>query len=299
MSAESHVRTRFRGSRPIPLALAAGIIGGAACPARANEPPATPEATLRIFQEAAEDALQAVLGGSAADVLAARRAQQALEQQQQDLVKQQARQFEQLLQPLVRAELELVRTLCGDLPPAARREVLAAGRSAALTLAAEAAARQVHGGVVGPQADPRCGLHREIARALAPHVAAGQLAAYDRENERRIERRAEAARLRIVAKLDETLDLSAPQRAAILADLRAGWEPDWLRELDDRGGMVVNNHRPAPDYARDRIVPHLDDTQRVAWLSWCRAAGSRILGQQARWQFDGPGLPPDPWWENP
>ena len=102
-----------------------------------------------------------------------------------------------------------------------------------------------------------------------------------------------------IAKLDEQLELSATQREAILADLRSGWQPSWIRELDDRGGLVVNNHPPAPDYAEERIVPHLDETQRSVWHAWCRAAGSRMLGQRARWHFDGPGLPPDPWWEHP
>ena len=104
---------------------------------------------------------------------------------------------------------------------------------------------------------------------------------------------------RAAAKLDEQLELSATQREAILADLRSGWQPSWIRELEDRGGLVVNNHPPAPDYAEERIVPHLDETQRSVWHAWCRAAGSRMLGQRARWHFDGPGLPPDPWWEHP
>ena len=265
----------------------------------AAEPPATPEAVAELLRQAAEDALQTVLGVPAAEVVAQRRRQQALAAQQAELARQQARQFEQLLQPLLRAELELVRTTCGDLPVAPRRDVLAAGRAAVAALASEAATRQLQGGAPLVQADPRTRLHREIAAALEPHVPAAVLAAYDREDERRVERRARVARERIVAKLDEQLELSATQREAILEDLRSGWEASWIQELDDRGGLVVNNHRPAPDYAEARITPHLDDAQRATWKAWCRAAGSRMLGQRARWHFDGPGLPPDPWWENP
>lgn len=268
-------------------------------PAGAAEPPATPAAAAELLRQAAEDALQTVLGVPVGEVLAQRRRQQALDAQQAELVRQQARQFEQLLQPLLRAELELVRTTCGDLPVATRREVLAAGRAAVTVLATEAAARQMQGGAPLTEADPRSRLHREIAAALEPHVDSAVLAAYGREDELRVERRARVARERIVAKLDEQLELSAAQRDAILDDLRAGWEPSWIRELDDRGGLVVNNHRPAPDYAEARITPHLDDAQRATWRAWCRAAGSRMLGQRARWHFDGPGLPPDPWWENP
>jgi hypothetical protein len=268
-------------------------------PGVAAEAPATPAAAAELLRQAAADALQTVLGVPAGEVLTQRRRQQALEAQQAELVRQQARQFEQLLQPLLRAELELVRSTCGDLPVATRRDVLAAGRAAVTVLATEAVARQLQGGTPLAEADPRTRLHREIAAALAPHVDAAVLAAYDREDEQRVERRARVARERIVAKLDEQLELSAAQRAAILEDLRSGWEASWARELDDRGGLVVNNHRPAPDYAEARITPHLDDAQRATWKAWCRAAGSRMLGQRARWHFDGPGLPPDPWWENP
>lgn len=269
-------------------------------PARVEQPGTiAPEVTLDVLRQAAEDALQTVLGAPAADVLAQRLQRTAAEAQQRELVRRQAKQFEQLLQPLLRSELELVRRACGDVSEAARRDVLAAGRAAIESLAEEAAARQMNGGVNVAEIDPRAGLHRVIAAAVAPHVPPARLAAYRREDQARLERRATVARQRIVAKLDEQLELSATQRDAILSDLEAGWQPSWIRELDDRGGLVVNNHPPAPDYAEERIVPHLDGAQRSAWHAWCRAAGSRMLGQRARWHFDGPGLPPDPWWEHP
>lgn len=287
MAAVHGAEERPPSAPPVPL----GQPGGAA--------PETPEAAIELLRQAAEDALQTVLGAPAADVLAQRQQRKALEAQQRELVQRQAKQFEQLLQPLLRSELELVRHACGDLPEAARHEVLVAGRAAIESLAEDAAARQMNGGMNVAEVDPRAGLHRVIAAAVAPHVPADRLAAYRREDQARLERRAAVARQRIVAKLDEQLELSAAQREAILADLRSGWQPSWIRELDDRGGLVVNNHPPAPDYAEERIVPHLDDTQRSVWHAWCRAAGSRMLGQRARWHFDGPGLPPDPWWEHP
>lgn len=295
-TARASVAARTVAAR-VRLAVLVGGLSG--LPTLGAEPPASPDQALELLRQAAEDALQTVLGRPVADVREQRRQQQALQAQQREMVQRQAKQFEQLLQPLLRSELELVRTLGGDLPIPARRDVLAAGRAAVAALAVDAAAQQVNGGMNFTEVDPRSRLHREIASALAPHVAPDVLAAYQREEARRVERRAAVARQRIVTKLDEQLELSVAQREAILADLVSGWEASWIRELEDRGGLVVNNHRPAPDYAEERIVPHLDETQRTTWRAWCRAAGSRMLGQRARWHFDGPGLPPDPWWEHP
>ena len=43
----------------------------------------------------------------------------------------------------------------------------------------------------------------------------------------------------------------------------------------------------------------LDAAQREEWTKWCQAAGTRIVGQNLGWNFDGQGLQqPDPWWGN-
>jgi hypothetical protein len=100
-----------------------------------------------------------------------------------------------------------------------------------------------------------------------------------------------------VAKLDERFELTARQREAILADLRDRWEPAWIRELDDRDGMMINDQRPAPDFAEGCIAPHLDAEQRRAWQQWCQAAGRRRLGiQLGNWSGVPGALKLDPWW---
>ena len=72
-------------------------------------------------------------------------AEAAAEVQRRQLIRQQARHFEQFLQPLLGVELALVRDTCGSLPAAARREVLAASRRAVGQLAEEVARRQMDG----------------------------------------------------------------------------------------------------------------------------------------------------------
>jgi len=216
--------------------------------------------------------------------------------QQRKQIRQQARHMEQLFQPVLRTELEMVRHACPNLPPAARQAVLAAGRTAVATTALEFATRQMLGGPPQRSFDARRSIQAPIVAALEPHASAHELAVYSREQEARKARRATAARVAIVAKLDRQLDLSAPQRRAIEADLEAGWDDAWLRELDDTG-MVINNFRPAPDYAKACIEPHLDDDQRAEWLRWRKAAGMAVVGMHVGWNFDGQGLhQDDDWW---
>jgi len=199
-------------------------------------------------------------------------AEAAAEVQRRQLIRQQARHFEQFLQPLLGVELALVRDTCGSLPAAARREVLAASRRAVGQLAEEVARRQMDGQGGTDTIDVRQELHRRVAAALEPLAAPEEFAAYQRESLLRQERRAEAARLRIVAKLDQQLGLTAAQRGDVLEDLRIHWQADWIRELENHDGVLINDQPPAPDFAAARIVPHLDPVQRMQWDAWARAA---------------------------
>ncbi|MFM8952817.1 MAG: hypothetical protein ACKOOF_07135 [Planctomycetaceae bacterium] len=217
-----------------------------------------------------------------------------IEQQQQ---LQMAKQIEQMLQPALHAELEFIRRTCGDLEPETKRAITAAAADAVREAAAEFAAQQRTG-------RPSLDLGRIFAERLDPVVEQRAppdgVVVWRRERDARRERQAEAARLLILAKLDNVLELTAVQREAIQAALRDRWDDAWLCELRDPGGFVVNGHRPAPDYAAAAITPHLDDRQQLAWAAWVRAAGWRQAGagRHLGWRFpDGPGLSvPDPWW---
>lgn len=193
--------------------------------------------------------------------------------QRRQFVRQQTQQFEQFLQPLLRVELALVRHACGSLSAEARQEVLAAARQAVRELAERVARRQIEGvGDLGT-VDVRLELHEQVAAALEPRATREEFTAYERESRSRQERRAEAARLRIVAKLDQQLGLTATQRREVLEDLRTHWQADWIRELENHDGVMINDQPPAPDFAAARIVPHLDPIQRTQWTAWSKAAG--------------------------
>lgn len=222
--------------------------------------------------------------------------QQAQLWQQRKQIRAQARHLEQLFQPVLRTELEMIRQACPGLPPEVRRDVFAAGRAAVTKTALEYATRQMLGGRPERPFDAHRTIQESLATAIEPHVAAGVFSAYQREQARRLSRRAEAARVAIVAKLDRRLELSSDQRSAIEQDLADHWSDEWLRELDDNG-MIINNERPAPDYANACIEHHLSDGQRREWDRWRKAAGVAVVGMHVGWNFDGQGLhQEDPWW---
>ena len=247
--------------------------------------PQQPAAAPQAIRAAAAAAAKAQVEDGNADPQAAVRARQRQEQ---------AKQFEGLLQPMLRAELELARKSCGSLVPKARAEVLAAGRATVKEIALELATRQMNGRM--GTFDARQRLRDAVRTALTPHATTAEIAAYDREEVLRETRRADVARVQIIAKVDDELELSDAQRKAIEEHLTRSWDTAWIRELNDTGNMV-NNRRIAPDYAEQAIVPHLDASQRDEWKAWCQVAGFRMLGTFHNWHWYSQGLTQaDPWW---
>jgi len=217
--------------------------------------------------------------------------------QRRQQIEQLTRQLEQTLRPILAGELEVIRQACGTLDSAARRAILAAGRAATAQAARGFAERQLTGRIGQDGFDPRQEIRAGLVTAVRAATGPDEFAAYQQARDLQAARLAAAARLRILAKLDHQLDLSAAQRTAIEADLERQWMAAWLPVLTEPGGLV-NNLPAAPDYAKDAIEPHLTAGQKLAWETWCRAAGSRIVGQRSRWSFDGSGLQQlDGWWE--
>jgi hypothetical protein len=223
-------------------------------------------------------------------------AQARINPAQQAQIEQQATQLEKLFQPTLANELEMIRQACDSLDAAARRQILAVGQTLVKQTARQFAERQVTGRLGQDGFDPRREIRTGLEAAVRTVARPEELAAYEREHAERIDRQATAARLRIVAKLDYQLDLSASQRQGIEQDLERRWQADWLAVLSETGGLV-NNFPPAPDYAAAAIEPHLGPEQRTAWEAWSRSAGARVMGQRQNWSFDGQGLQAiDPWW---
>ena len=272
------------GPQPVPAAPAGGFLGLGL------------RAMFNAIAPQPQAAQQAIPADEAEDGEMPKDPAQAQLWQQRKQIRQQAKHLEQLFQPVLRTELEMVRQACPNLPADARREVLVVGKAAVTKTALEFATQQMLGGQPRRAFNARRGIQLPVAHTLERHASAEQFASYNREQASRMSRRAEAARVAIVAKLDRQLDLSAAQRRAIEGDLEARWEEAWLRELDDTG-MVINNFRPAPDYANGCIEPHLDDAQRDEWVQWRKAAGMAVVGRHVGWNFDGQGLhQEDDWW---
>jgi hypothetical protein len=221
----------------------------------------------------------------------------APDRQRKEQIDKQAKQMERFFQPLLASELELIRRCCGGLEPAARQRLLNAGRGAVAVAARGFAERQLTGRLGQDAYDPREEIRKRLTAAVLELATPAESAAYQAAVTERQARRAEAARVVIVARLDRQLDLTAAQRQAIEAHLARAWEPDWGRELDRRGQMRLNGYPIAPDEAAAAILPHLDPGQAAEWERWCRAAGSRMMPKHFNLSFDGQGLQqPDGWW---
>lgn len=219
-----------------------------------------------------------------------------LDRQRRQQIEQQARQMERFFQPMLASELELIRQACGSLPPAARRKLVAAGQAAVKATAKEFATRQLTGGLGQDSFEPRDEIRRPLRELLETLAQPAEVSAYEAELQTRAVRRAAAARVSIVTKLDRQLDLTSGQRQAIEADLERHWQADWLRSLGEQTGLI-NGFPAAPDYAAACIVAHLRPEQAAAWTEWCQAAGERLIGRHRGINLDNQGIQTiDPWW---
>jgi hypothetical protein len=223
--------------------------------------------------------------------------QQQVDDQRRQQIEQHAKHMKQTFQPMLNGELELIRSTCGGLTPEGRQQILAAGREAVTTTARGFTERQFNGRLGQDDFDPRREIRIKLEQALGQVADPAALAAYRQEIERREARRAESARVAIVACVDRQLQLSAEQRSRIEEELERTWQPAWAADLGSRGDMRINGLPPAPDFAAAAIEPHLDRDQAEAWKKWRRQASSRNFGRHFQWHFDGQGLQQlDPWW---
>jgi hypothetical protein len=223
-------------------------------------------------------------------------ADKAPDEAQQERIKQQARQMERFFQPMLHAELELVRRTCGSLTPGNRRTILELGREAVRSAAGGLAERQLTGRLGRDPFDPRAEIRRSLGEIVAGQAPPAEAAAYAEAVARRDGRRAAAARAVIVSRVDRQIGLSAAQRRSIESELDVRWDPAWVTELEPRG-VRINNYPPAPDRVAVAILPHLDPEQLAEWERWSQAAGSRMVPQHFNLNLDGQGIQQlDGWW---
>lgn len=172
-------------------------------------------------------------------------------------------QFTQQYRPVLRAELHLVRTVCG-LTNDQRRKIHQAGETAlkeSATKSAEMQVKMMRGVAAGQMPDMRKSIQDAVSAAVKKHLSADQAARYDAEIEERIANQKRVAVRNSVAMLDEELCLSADQRERISESMSAHWSDNWIQsiELFQYGRQFLF---PIPDQC---ILPFLNETQKAVW----------------------------------
>lgn len=207
----------------------------------------------------------------------------AAKAQTDQAVLRQAGHLERMLMPALAVELECARRFCGSLPADDRVAVLAEGQRVVRELA-ERLARAQFGlnRAAGGPVDVRLAVREALVRVLEPRASPQEFAAYVGDSRLREGRRAAAARLGIVASLDDQLGLTSPQRHALVDDLEANWQPGWTRAVENSRDLTIDDVPPAPDFAAPWIEPHLDEDQQARWAAWRKKAGSQAPSVRGR-----------------
>lgn len=250
------------------------------------------------------------------------------EVQRQQQIKQQTVHWEQQFTKLFHSDLELIRSVCHDLPRESRRAIVRDGERAVREAAARLVdeqwgrgKRQQAAGLADRQAantppdDPLTLISAALARSLAEHVGDEQAAALSAELAARAQRRKAAAVRAIVAALDAELFLTASQRQQIEQSLDATWNnatPTSLHSLEQVaqgmnlavnqwGNNLSNNRRLFAGLPDDCVMPHLTEAQRRAFAPQLPNAGPAPAQRQAWIQTithlqNLPASSRDPWW---
>jgi hypothetical protein len=214
-------------------------------------------------------------------------------------IEQMAAQYEPMLTRVLQDELELLRTLHGDLPIEARRAIAAAGEEAvkegALAFSEAMNAPQPvpapQGGAGGflnavgrafglpipeeparradgakkPDAgkkpiDPCQLVSDAVAASLVEQIGEENGADFRDQLSRREQRRRAVSVRRLVGILDDELFLSAKQREAIETAIGEKWNEGVAMALDHQ--MEFNGRKIYPGLPYERVLPHLTPAQQ-------------------------------------
>jgi hypothetical protein len=227
-------------------------------------------------------------------------AEDPAEVQRRQQIKQQATHWEQQLTKLLYGDLELIRSVTGDIPRDARKAIARDGEKAVKEAAVWLAELQF-GGRKGDQNnasdDPAELVSTALAKSLAEHVGSEQAAVFTGQIAERSERRKAAAAHEIVSVLDGELFLTARQREQIERSLLEKWEEAMALSLE--GVHWVDDRRVFPGLPTDCISPHLSEAQRKRFAP--QNGGGGVVSQRQTWMRmnvlnNVPAPPRDPWW---
>jgi hypothetical protein len=214
-------------------------------------------------------------------------------------IEQMAAQYEPMLMRVLQDELELVRTLHGDLPVEARRAIVAAGEKGVKEGAiAFSEAMSTPQPVPAPQGgddgflnavgrafgfpmpeepgrsaegakkaeakkkpvDPCHLVSDAVAASLIEQIGEASGKDFLDELSKREQRRRAATVRRLVGILDDDLSLSAKQRESIEAAIAEKWDEGVAMALDHQ--MEINGRKIYPGLPYKRVLPHLTPAQQ-------------------------------------
>jgi hypothetical protein len=263
--------------------------------------------SVRFLRAAATISLLSGIGGMPGrSVLAEDRvdvdpAEDPAEVQRRQQIKQQATHWEQQLNKRLYGDLELIRSVSGDIPRDARKAIARDGEKAVKEAAVWLAELQF-GGRKGVQNnasdDPAELVSTALAKSLAEHVGGPQAAAFTRQIAERSERRQTAAVHAIVAVLDGELFLTAAQREQIERALLGKWSDAMTVGLE--GMHFVDGRRVLPGLPADCVSPHLTESQRKLFTVQENGAGNGAAQRQTWMRMNAlnsaQSAARDPWW---
>lgn len=263
-------------------------------------------------------------------------AEDPAEVQRREQIKQQATHWEQQFTKLLYGDLELIRSLVGDIPRDARRAIARDGERAVKEAAVRLAELQfggarrraeagdagvaigglgnlivaggkiiVRGGLGSGRPDdakasddPTALVSKALSKSLAAHVGSEQASGYDRQVVARDERRRASAVHEIVAVLDGELFLTSQQRSQIERSLLERWDESMTVALE--GMHWADDRRVFPGLPVECIRPHLTEAQRKQFTA--QGNGGAVVAPQRRvWVrmnvlSNVHATPRDPWW---
>jgi hypothetical protein len=250
-------------------------------------------------------------------------AEDPAEVQRRQQIKHQAAHWEQQFTKLLYGDLELMRSLCGDLPRESRRAIARTGEQMAKEAAMQLAELQFGGRQRQQQINVKEGKRRivfevteddagktaenpvslvseALRKSLAEHAGDEKARAFAREIGARNDRRTAAMVHEIVAMLDAELFLTARQREEIEEALLEKWEDRMGGAL--HGMHMVNGRRVFPELPDECIRPHLTEPQREQFVAAPQNFGAARAWHAQAWMRTMNLLnnvqpaDRDPWW---
>lgn len=242
--------------------------------------------------------------------------------QRRQQIKHQAAHWEQQFTKLLYGDLELMRSLCGDLSRESRRAIARTGEQMAKEAAVQLAELQFGGRQFQQQVeangkrrivfesvedesgktadDPVSLVSEALRKSLAEQAGDEKARAFAKELIARSDRRKAAMVHEIVAALDADLFLTATQREEIERALLGKWDDRMGNAL--QGIHMVNGRRVFPDLPDECIRPHLTELQRERFVAAPQPVGGARAWHAQAWMRTMNLLnnvqpaDRDPWW---